>query len=54
MRILLTGDRFWSCHVLAAAILKRLIARYGPDLTLVHGDGTGVDESFGTAARGSA
>ena len=24
MRILTTGDRFWSCHVLAASIIRRL------------------------------
>ena len=52
MRILVTGDRFWNCHVLAAAILGRLIARYGRDLTIIHGDSTGVDESFATAAKG--
>ena len=52
MRIVVTGDRFWICHVLAATILKRLIDRYGPELTIVHGDATGVDDSFGTAAKG--
>jgi hypothetical protein len=52
MRILITGDRSWACHKLATTILDRLIARYGPDLVIVHGDATGVDESFGTAAKG--
>src|SRR3954470_12455889 len=52
IRVLITGDRFWNCHLLAAPMLRRLIARYGPHLTIVHGDATGVDESFGTAARG--
>jgi hypothetical protein len=52
MRILITGDRYWACHKLAAEILRRLITRYGPDLVIVHGDATGVDESFGTAAKG--
>src|SRR5262245_34701416 len=52
MRILVTGDRFWVCHNLAYTILQRLIARYGTDLTIVHGDATGVDESFDTAAKG--
>jgi hypothetical protein len=42
----------WACHKLAAEILRRLIARYGSDLVIVHGDATGVDESFGTAAKG--
>lgn len=52
MRILVTGDRFWNCHKLAADVLRRLVARYGPDLVIVHGAATGVDESFDTAARG--
>jgi YspA, cpYpsA-related SLOG family len=52
MRILITGDRFWQCHVLASGVLRRLIDRYGIDLVIVHGDATGVDESFGTAAKG--
>jgi hypothetical protein len=52
MRILITGDRYWACHKLAAEILRRLIARYGSDLVIVHGDATGVDESFGSAAKG--
>lgn len=52
MRILITGDRFWNCHVLAAGVLQRLIDRYGRELVIVHGDATGVDESFGTAAKG--
>jgi hypothetical protein len=52
MRILVTGDRFWACHQLAASILRRLVTRYGPDLVIVHGDSTGVDESFATAAKG--
>jgi hypothetical protein len=30
MRILVTGDRFWACHQLAADVLQRLVARYGP------------------------
>jgi hypothetical protein len=52
MRIIVTGERFWACHKLAAAILRRLVARYGPDIVIVHGDDTGVEESFVTAARG--
>jgi hypothetical protein len=52
MRVIVTGDRFWSCHQLATAILRRLVARYGPDIVIVHGDATGVDESFATAAKG--
>jgi hypothetical protein len=52
MRILVTGDRFWYCHVLDADILRRLRDRYGPDIVIVHGAATGVDESFATAAKG--
>jgi hypothetical protein len=52
MRVIVTGDRFWPCHQLAAAILRRLVARYGPDIVIVHGDDTGVEESFATAAKG--
>jgi hypothetical protein len=51
MRILITGDRSWACHELAAAVIRRLVARYGPDITIVHGDAAGVDKSFATAAE---
>jgi hypothetical protein len=44
--------RFWACNNLAAQSLRRLVARYRPDLVIVHGGGPGVDESFATAARG--
>jgi hypothetical protein len=37
---------------LAAGVLRRLDSRYGPDIVIVHGDATGVAESFATAARG--
>jgi len=46
MRIIIAGDQFWACHKFAAAILRRLVARYGPDIVIVHGDDTGVAESF--------
>jgi hypothetical protein len=52
MRILVTGDRFWACHSLAAQILRRLVYRYGPGITIIHGGDPGVDESFATACRG--
>jgi hypothetical protein len=52
MRIVVAGDQFWPCHRLASAILRRMVARYGPDIVIVHGDDTGVAESFATAARG--
>jgi hypothetical protein len=52
MRILVTGDRFWACHKLAAGIIRRLVGRYGKDIIIVHGGATGVDESFALAAKG--
>jgi hypothetical protein len=52
MRIVVAGDQFWPCHKLASAILRRMLARYGPDIVIVHGDDTGVAESFATAAKG--
>lgn len=52
MRIVVAGDQFWACHRVAAAILRRMTARYGPDIAIVHGDNTGVAESFATAAKG--
>ena len=52
MRIVVAGDRFWNCPDLAAATLRRLVARYGPDIVIVHGGACGVDESFAAACRG--
>jgi hypothetical protein len=52
MRLLITRGRFWQCNELAAAILRRLVARYGPGITVIHGGATGVDEAFATACRG--
>ncbi len=52
MRILITGDRFWSCHQLAAEVIRRLVKRHGLDIVIVHGGATGVDESFATACKG--
>jgi hypothetical protein len=52
MRIIVTGGRSWACHKLAAVILRRLVAHYGPEIVIVLGDATGVDESFATAAKG--
>src|SRR6516225_12062009 len=51
MRIVVTGDRFWRCDELATAILRRLVQRYGPNLTMVHGGENGVDESFNKACK---
>lgn len=51
MRILVTGDRSWSCHRLAAEVIRRLVDRHGPGITIVHGGATGVDESFSAACN---
>jgi hypothetical protein len=51
MRILITGDRHWRCEELAEAVVNRLIARYGPDLVIIHGGVPGVDNAFAIACR---
>jgi YspA, cpYpsA-related SLOG family len=51
MRILVTGDRHWSCQDLAEQVLNRLLARYGPGIVIVHGGACGVDQSFSEACR---
>ena len=51
MRILITGCRHWRCYDLADHVLKRLLARYGPDLVVVHGGAPGVDQAFNMAGR---
>jgi hypothetical protein len=33
-------------------ILRRVTARHGPDIEIVHGSDTSVEEPFATAARG--
>jgi hypothetical protein len=50
--IIIAGDEFWPCHKLAVAVLRRLVARHGPDIVVVHGDDTGEAESFATATKG--
>ncbi|QEH36470.1 hypothetical protein OJF2_50340 [Aquisphaera giovannonii] len=49
MRIIVTGDRNWYAPDLAEQVLNRLMVRYGPDLTIVHGGATGIDRSFAEA-----
>jgi hypothetical protein len=51
IRILITGSRDWACHELAESVIARLIARYGPNLVIVHGAARGVDLSFEMAAK---
>ena len=49
MRIVAGGDWFWRCNVLATAIVRRLVARYGADIVIALGGGNGVDQSFAVA-----
>jgi hypothetical protein len=51
MRVLITGDRSWVCRELAEQVIRRLMFRYGPDVVIVHGGATGVDEAFATSAE---
>ena len=50
MRVLITGDRFWTCRRLAAGILRRFVERFGRDIVIVHGCGCGVEQCFQVAA----
>ncbi len=49
-RVIVTGDRNWDCADLAVAILRRIKTRH-PDLLIVHGNASGVDTAFESAAR---
>ena len=51
MRIVIGGETSWRCDDLAAAILRRLIARYGPGLVIAHLGRCGVDQSFSLACH---
>jgi YspA, cpYpsA-related SLOG family len=50
-RILITGDRHWSCTDLAERVVNRLIAKYGYDLVIVHGGANGAYQAFAVACR---
>lgn len=47
----MTGDRSWDCRELADRVVARLLARYGPEIVIVHGAAKGVDAAFGEAAQ---
>ena len=51
MRILIFGDRHWNCEELAGQIVNRLLARYGPNLVIIHGGEPGVDQAVALACR---
>ena len=50
-RVLVTGDPLWTCRALALTILRRLVARYGDGITIVHSGNPGVPTSFGVGCR---
>jgi hypothetical protein len=51
MRVVVTGDTGWECRDLASRVLRRLGARYGPDIVIIHGNEPGIDSSFAAAAK---
>lgn len=52
LRVLITGSRDWACHAVAEQVIARLLARYGPNLVIVHGAcDTGVDAAFDAEAQ---
>lgn len=46
MRIIVVGEKSWYEPELAEAVLSRLLARYGPSLTIVHRGEQGTDRAF--------
>jgi hypothetical protein len=50
-RVLVTGETLWTCRALALTILRRLVARYGEDITVAHSGNPGVPTSFGIGCR---
>lgn len=49
MRVIITGDRAWYCPDLAHEVVGRLLLKYGPALTVIHGAASGVDAAFAEA-----
>jgi YspA, cpYpsA-related SLOG family len=50
MRIVADGDQDWECYEMATRVLRRIVARYGPDIVVIHGNEPGVDQAFAAAA----
>ena len=48
---MVSPEPHWRCDDVAEAILNRLLARYGPDIVIIHGGAPGVDQSFHVACR---
>jgi hypothetical protein len=51
MHIVVTGETAWASDELAMVVVQRLIARYGPEIVILRGGETGVDESFNEACK---
>jgi hypothetical protein len=50
VRVIISGDRNWTCSDLARRVIARLVARHG-EVEIIHGDARGVDSAFADAAR---
>lgn len=48
-RVLITGDRRWTCHAVAREVITRLVAKHGA-VDIVQGAAAGVDHAFVEAA----
>jgi hypothetical protein len=49
VRVIISGDRNWTCHELARRVIARLVARHG-EVDIVQGSADGVDFAFVEAA----
>jgi ABC-type sugar transport system substrate-binding protein len=49
VRVIISGDRNWTCHDLARRVIARLVARHG-EVDIVQGAADGVDFAFVEAA----
>jgi hypothetical protein len=52
MSIVVIGDTAWDFYEMAARVVRRLVARYGPDIVIIHGNELGVDAAFAASAKG--
>lgn len=50
MKILICGDRHWDNYDSVLNIVKRLIKKYGNDITIIEGGATGADTMAKKAA----
>jgi hypothetical protein len=50
IRVIVTGSRHWYCLEIAGQVVRRLKARHGDALVIVHGAAPGVDRAFDDAA----